>query len=219
MRRRGAPRNSVHLIENGIETARFGLIGAEERTRARAALGLAPAERALLHFAWDWEVKGGPLFVETLARLDREPALDRPQRRRWRATPARPRPDSGSQTGCARSIRRTMSARSTPPPTRCWRAASPRECRSPCSRRCQADWRSSPPTSQGTGSHRRCRRGCGSRRSTPGRWPPRSRTRFRPIHSARATDAEGAHDWAVAERDVGRWAERIVGLYDEILAR
>jgi glycosyltransferase involved in cell wall biosynthesis len=36
---------------------------------------------------------------------------------------------------------------------------------------------------------------------------------------ARARNAEAAHDWAVRERDVGRWAERIVGLYDEILAR
>ncbi len=68
-RRRGAPGSRLTVIENAIDTTRFGLVDPGERARARAALGLEDSDRALLHFAWDWEVKGGPLFSETVALL------------------------------------------------------------------------------------------------------------------------------------------------------
>ncbi len=218
MRRRGAPRNRVHLIENGIETARFGLIGAEERTRARAALGLAPADRALLHFAWDWEVKGGPLFVETLARLDREPA--------WIGLSVGGGEDASAAAagfGIAdrmRPLDQTDDVRSLYAAADALLASSVAE-----------GMPFAVLEALSSGLEIVATDVAGHRVASP--LPPGMR--LAPIDAgalaaaleeavpadpqARATDAEGAHDWAVAERDVGRWAERIVGLYDEILAR
>jgi glycosyltransferase involved in cell wall biosynthesis len=69
VRRRGAARDRVHLIRNGIDTAAFPPIGADERAAARGRLGLEADVPAYLHFAWDWEVKGGPLFARTMAAL------------------------------------------------------------------------------------------------------------------------------------------------------
>ncbi len=39
------------------------------RAKAKERLGLPDSVRVLLHFAWNWTVKGGPLFSETLAEL------------------------------------------------------------------------------------------------------------------------------------------------------
>jgi glycosyltransferase involved in cell wall biosynthesis len=71
VRRRGAARRRVHLIENAIDSARFPRANADERERARARLGLPEGSSVFLHFGWDWQVKGGPLFSEMLARLVR----------------------------------------------------------------------------------------------------------------------------------------------------
>ena len=69
VRRRGAPAGRVVVLMNGIETDRFRPIEPAERARARAELELPEDAPVLLHFGWDWEVKGGPLFAETLVRL------------------------------------------------------------------------------------------------------------------------------------------------------
>jgi glycosyltransferase involved in cell wall biosynthesis len=61
-RRRGMPRERVRFFPNAIDTARFPLVSRERRAFARRELGLAD-EQVLLHFGWDWERKGGDLFL------------------------------------------------------------------------------------------------------------------------------------------------------------
>jgi glycosyltransferase involved in cell wall biosynthesis len=75
VRRRGGRAGQVVELLNGIDTDRFSLVEPAERAAARQALGLPSEGPVLLHFAWDWGVKGGPLFAEFLARLRQvEPA-------------------------------------------------------------------------------------------------------------------------------------------------
>jgi glycosyltransferase involved in cell wall biosynthesis len=69
VRRRGAPAAKVAILQNGIDTGRFRPPQPGERERARAELGLPADAAVLLHFGWSWEVKGGPLFAATLARV------------------------------------------------------------------------------------------------------------------------------------------------------
>ena len=69
IRRRGAPADQIRVVRNGIDTARFPLVDPAARAKARERLGLPDSARVLLHFAWNWTVKGGPLFSETLAGL------------------------------------------------------------------------------------------------------------------------------------------------------
>jgi len=68
VRRRGGPRRRVEFVANAIDTDAFPLVGAQERASARRAIGTG--ERAvLLHFGWDWERKGGDLFLRALCTL------------------------------------------------------------------------------------------------------------------------------------------------------
>lgn len=69
MRRRGAPKGRVHYIINGIDIAGFSLFSEPERALARAALDLSEGDRVVLHFGYDWALKGGDLFVRAIARL------------------------------------------------------------------------------------------------------------------------------------------------------
>jgi glycosyltransferase involved in cell wall biosynthesis len=69
VRRRGGPRRLTTVVENGIAVERYRPTTPEQRTRARASLGLGGDDPVLLHFGWDWQVKGGALFTEALARL------------------------------------------------------------------------------------------------------------------------------------------------------
>src|SRR5215210_1416997 len=60
---RHAPAERVVLLPDAIDLDRF-----PPRTRARTAearrrLGLRAGARVLLHFGWNWEAKGGELFV------------------------------------------------------------------------------------------------------------------------------------------------------------
>lgn len=67
--RRLAPRDRLVSFPNGIDVERFPLAGPDERRAAKAALG-APVDRPLLlHFGWDWTMKGGDLFVRAAAEL------------------------------------------------------------------------------------------------------------------------------------------------------
>jgi glycosyltransferase involved in cell wall biosynthesis len=70
-RRRGAPRSKLVLLPNAIDTHRFAPPAEEERRAAREALGLPADAAVLLHFGWDWETKGGDLFLAAAARLNR----------------------------------------------------------------------------------------------------------------------------------------------------
>jgi glycosyltransferase involved in cell wall biosynthesis len=70
---RGAPRAKVRYFPNAVDVARFpGEVGADERTRARAELGLDPDATVLLHIGRDWQLKGGDLFLDALELLRRD---------------------------------------------------------------------------------------------------------------------------------------------------
>jgi glycosyltransferase involved in cell wall biosynthesis len=73
---RHAPAERVILLPDAIDLDRF-----PRRTRARTAearrrLGLRAGARVLLHFGWDWDAKGGDLFVAAARRLsERQPVV------------------------------------------------------------------------------------------------------------------------------------------------
>ena len=69
--RRGGRPDQVVVALNGIDTEHFRPIDSNERAEARASLGLTDTQPVLLHMAWNWQVKGGPLFSETVAAMHR----------------------------------------------------------------------------------------------------------------------------------------------------
>jgi glycosyltransferase involved in cell wall biosynthesis len=66
VRSRFAPAARTVLVPNAVDTARFTPISEAQRRSARAARALAPDATVLLHFGWDWERKGGDLFLDML---------------------------------------------------------------------------------------------------------------------------------------------------------
>ena len=68
-RARLAPRGRAVFFPNAVDTERLAPPDAEQRARVRAELGLPDGAAVLLHFGWDWKVKGGPLFVEIVREL------------------------------------------------------------------------------------------------------------------------------------------------------
>jgi glycosyltransferase involved in cell wall biosynthesis len=64
----------VTVLQNAIDLTRFPPIDAARRAEARARLGLDDGVAALLHFGWDWRVKGGDLLAGAVERI----ALRRP---------------------------------------------------------------------------------------------------------------------------------------------
>jgi glycosyltransferase involved in cell wall biosynthesis len=69
LRRCGAPAKKLVHLPNAIDTDHFVPATSEQRRSARAALGAGRGDLVLLHYAWDWELKGGRLFLETAAEL------------------------------------------------------------------------------------------------------------------------------------------------------
>jgi glycosyltransferase involved in cell wall biosynthesis len=63
VRRGGAPRDRVAFVPNAINTDRFPLVTDERVRDARRTLPLEPGTAVLLHFGWDWERKGGDVFL------------------------------------------------------------------------------------------------------------------------------------------------------------
>lgn len=72
LRRRRASSRIIEFIPNGIDPARFGPATGSRRAAAREQLGLSEAGRVILGFAWNWEVKGGELFIRTVAAVRSE---------------------------------------------------------------------------------------------------------------------------------------------------
>ena len=68
-RARLAPRGRAVFFPNAVDTERLAPPADEERTRVRTELGLPGGAAVLLHFGWDWTVKGGALFVEIVREL------------------------------------------------------------------------------------------------------------------------------------------------------
>jgi glycosyltransferase involved in cell wall biosynthesis len=69
LRRRGLPAREIKVIPSGIEPDDFPLLDDGYRREARKALGLPEEGRVLLHFGWDWRIKGGDLFLEAIREL------------------------------------------------------------------------------------------------------------------------------------------------------
>lgn len=55
----GLPAAKLRLLSNAIDPARFPPISSSERVAARRALDLPASTKIVLHFAWDWKIKGG----------------------------------------------------------------------------------------------------------------------------------------------------------------
>ena len=68
------PAAKVSYFPNGLDTdgARAALGRAPVRA-ARDALGIPPDAVVALHFGRDWELKGGDVFLEPMARLQGSP--------------------------------------------------------------------------------------------------------------------------------------------------
>jgi glycosyltransferase involved in cell wall biosynthesis len=67
--RRGAPRAKVVVYPNSIDGRRFPVVSDPEREQARRELGLPPDAEVLLHFSWDWWIKGGDLLLRAVKQL------------------------------------------------------------------------------------------------------------------------------------------------------
>jgi glycosyltransferase involved in cell wall biosynthesis len=86
----GVRSGRVEVAGNGVRTDAFPMLSDGERRAARAELGIEPGDRVLLHFGWDWFLKGGELYLQTVREL-----LDRGDSERlvgltvaWRETAA-----------------------------------------------------------------------------------------------------------------------------------
>jgi glycosyltransferase involved in cell wall biosynthesis len=73
---RHAPRDRVMLLPNAIDLERFPRRSRARTAEARRRLGIRAGVPVLLHFGWDWDVRGGELFVAAARRLaEREPIV------------------------------------------------------------------------------------------------------------------------------------------------
>lgn len=70
-RRRLAPDARLHDFPNAVDGAHFALASDAERAASRERLGLGRRDAVMLHFGWDWEIKGGDLFVSAARELER----------------------------------------------------------------------------------------------------------------------------------------------------
>jgi glycosyltransferase involved in cell wall biosynthesis len=64
-----APDRRLLVFPNAIDLHHFLRATAQDRSDARAELGVPSGRPTLLHFGWHWETKGGELFVQTIAEL------------------------------------------------------------------------------------------------------------------------------------------------------
>jgi glycosyltransferase involved in cell wall biosynthesis len=67
--KRGAPRGRVEFLHNAVDVERFWLLERQEREIARLRLGLPAGQPLLVHFGWDWDRKGGDLFMQAVRAL------------------------------------------------------------------------------------------------------------------------------------------------------
>lgn len=83
LRRRGIPSSQLRVIPSGIDPDAFPLLDDGARRAAKESLGLPEGSTVLLHFGWDWRIKGGDLFLlatEELLRRDGEDLIALAQR-------------------------------------------------------------------------------------------------------------------------------------------
>jgi glycosyltransferase involved in cell wall biosynthesis len=67
--KRGAPKGRVDFLHNAVDVERFWLQERQEREIARLRLGLPVNQPLLVHFGWDWDRKGGDLFMQAVQML------------------------------------------------------------------------------------------------------------------------------------------------------
>ncbi len=68
----GAPAGRLVSLPTAIDSERFSPPDSARRAAARTALGIEPDRLVLLHFGWDWQVKGGDLLLGAIAKLGAE---------------------------------------------------------------------------------------------------------------------------------------------------
>ncbi|HUA45084.1 MAG TPA: glycosyltransferase family 4 protein [Solirubrobacteraceae bacterium] len=71
----GFPATKLRLLPNAIDPTRFPPISPGERAAARQALELPARTKVVLHFAWDWNIKGGDLLLSVADAMDRDEDL------------------------------------------------------------------------------------------------------------------------------------------------
>jgi glycosyltransferase involved in cell wall biosynthesis len=71
LRARLAPRDRTVFFPNAIDTGAFVPPSAERRRAVRAELGIGAEQQVLLHFGWEWERKGGDVLAATVGELRR----------------------------------------------------------------------------------------------------------------------------------------------------
>jgi glycosyltransferase involved in cell wall biosynthesis len=77
LRHRCAPADRIEVVPSAIDLQRYPLMSPSERAEARAARKIRPGSTVLLHFGWDWELKGGDLMLDAVrVLLEREPGID-----------------------------------------------------------------------------------------------------------------------------------------------
>lgn len=69
VKRRLAPRQKVMVFPNLIDIDRFPVATTQQRKAARGALGLPSDRPVLVHFGYNWRLKGGDLFLHAAKLL------------------------------------------------------------------------------------------------------------------------------------------------------
>jgi glycosyltransferase involved in cell wall biosynthesis len=75
LRARHAPKRKLYDFPNAIDARSFSPITESERSAARRSLGLPERARVVLHFGWDWHIKGGDLMLAAARMLESEADL------------------------------------------------------------------------------------------------------------------------------------------------
>lgn len=74
VKRVGGPADRTVFFPNAIDLQRFVPPTPAAREAAREMLGIAAQAKVLLHFGWDWERKGGDVFLRAIGALPEDAA-------------------------------------------------------------------------------------------------------------------------------------------------
>ena len=66
---RGVPEGRIEVVPSGIAADQFPLLDVARRADARRRLDIPADAEVLLHFGWDWKIKGGDLFLRAVTDL------------------------------------------------------------------------------------------------------------------------------------------------------
>src|SRR4051794_6213834 len=77
VRKRLGPAEDVHFFPSALDVGSYPTKTAEDRLEARRELDLPADALIVLHFGWHWYLKGGDIFLATIAEMGRR-GHDRP---------------------------------------------------------------------------------------------------------------------------------------------